>query len=135
MVKYNNATTFLLSLVEYVVPTGAPQSLGAVAVSSSSIRITWIPPLEDQQNGVIRSYSINVTEIQTGTIKKFEAYGDESIKIVNQLHPYYLYECAVAANTVGLGPAAFTQTLTFPAGELCITKMTHTSRFAMCVFS
>ena len=116
-------------------PTGAPQSLEAVAVSSSSIRITWIPPLEEQQNGVIRSYSINVTEIPTGNVRTFVAHGDERIKIVNQLHPYYMYGCAVAANTVGLGPAAFTQTLTFPAGELYVTGMCATSRYAMCVVS
>ena len=112
-----------LSSFEYAVPTGAPQSLEAVAVSSSSIRITWIPPLKEQQNGVIRSYSINVTEIPTGSVRTFVAHSDEIIKTVNQLHPYYLYECAVAAYTVGLGPASFTQTLTFPAGELYVTRM------------
>ena len=107
--------SFLLSLT--AVPTGTPQLVEAVAVSSSSIRITWIPPPEEEQNGVIRSYFINVTELQTGSVREFEAYGDESIQIVNQLHPFYTYECAIAAFTVGLGPAAFTQTMTYPAGK------------------
>ena len=97
-------------------PTGAPQSLAAIAVSSSSIRITWSPPAEEQQNGIIRMYHINVTELQTGIVQETVAYGDETIKIVNNLHPYYMYECAVAACTVGLGTSAFTHTLTNPAG-------------------
>jgi hypothetical protein len=97
------------------VPTGAPQSLAAIAVSSSSIRITWSPPAEEQQNGIIRMYHINVAELPTGIVQETVAYGDETIKIVNNLHPYYMYECAVAAFTVGLGPSAFTHTLTNPA--------------------
>ena len=108
----------LLSCSFAAVPTGVPQFLVAEAVSSSSIRITWAPPPEEQQNGVIRSYYINVTEVPTGSVREMVAHGDESIEIVNQLHPYYLYTCAVAAYTVGLGPAAFTQALTYPAGDL-----------------
>ena len=99
-------------------PTRAPQSVEAVAVSSSSIVITWIPPLPEQQNGVIRSYYINVTELPTGIIREIVAHGDESIEIVNLLHPYYVYECAIAAFTVGLGPPAFAQALTDPAGNM-----------------
>ena len=107
--------TFLSSLT--AVPTGTPRLVEAVAVSSSSIRITWIPPPEEEQNGVIRSYVINVTELQTGNVREIVAYGDESIQIVNQLHPFYTYECAIAAFTVGLGPAAFAQTTTHCAGK------------------
>ena len=103
---------------EPTVPTGAPQSLEAVAVSSSSIRITWSPPAAEDQNGIIRMYHINVTELPTGTVIEMVAHGDESIEIVNHLHPYYLYECAVAAFTVGLGPPALTQALTNPTGML-----------------
>ena len=63
-------------------------------------------------------YHINVTELPTGTVQEIVAHGDESIEIVNHLHPYYVYECAVAAFTVGLGPSAFTQTLTHEAGYI-----------------
>ena len=99
-------------------PTGAPLSVEAVAVSSSSIRITWNPPLPEQQNGVIRSYYINVTELPTGIVREIVAHGDESIEIVNLLHPYYVYECTIAAFTVGLGPTAFAQALTDTAGNM-----------------
>ena len=105
-------------------PTGVPQSLEAVAVSSSSILITWNPPVEEEQNGVIRMYYINVTELPTGNVRELMAHGDERIKVVNNLHPYYVYECAVAAYTVGLGPAALTQVLTDPAGINSCSKST-----------
>ena len=99
-------------------PTGVPLSVEAVAVSSSSIRITWNPPLPEQQNGVIGSYYINVTELPTGIVLEIVAHGDESIEIVNLLHPYYVYECTIAAFTVGLGPTAFAQALTDTAGNM-----------------
>ena len=103
-------------LVLNAVPTGIPQLVEAVAVSSSSIRITWAAPLEEEQNGVIRSYYINVTEVPTGNMFEIIAHGDETITMVDMLHPYYVYECAVAAYTIGLGPAAYAQTLTYPSG-------------------
>ena len=106
-----NGLFFLFS-----VPTAAPQSLEAVAVSSSSIRVTWIPPPEEEQNGVIRAYHIYVTEIPTENVQEIIAHGDAHIQIVNHLHPYYTYECVIAAFTVGLGPTASTQTMTHPAG-------------------
>ena len=105
-------------------PTGVPQSLEAVAVSSSSILITWNPPVEEEQNGIIRMYYINVTELPTGNVRELMAHGDERIKVVNNLHPYYVYECAVAAYTIGLGPAALTQVLTDPAGIHSCSKST-----------
>ena len=61
-------------------------------------------------------YRINVTELPTGTVREIVAHGYETVVIVNHLHPFYLYECVVAAYTIGLGPASFTQTLTYPAG-------------------
>ena len=87
-----------------------------MAVSSSSIRMTWIPPPEEEQNGVIRAYHIYVTEIPTEIVQEIIAHGDAHIQIVNHLHPYYTYECVIAAFTVGLGPTASTQTMTHPAG-------------------
>ena len=100
----------------FLVPTAAPQFFEAVAVSSGSIRLTWIPPPEEEQNGVIRSYHIYVTETPTETVWEIIAPGDAHIQIVNHLHPYYTYECVIGAFTVGLGPFATTQTTTHPAG-------------------
>ena len=90
----------------------------AVAVSSSSIRITWIPPLPEQQNGVIRSYYINVSAAEDGysTIMQFETDGAAILFILNILHPFYLYRIEIAAFTVGLGPSASVEERTDPDG-------------------
>jgi receptor-type tyrosine-protein phosphatase Q len=97
------------------VPTAAPQFFEAVAVSSGSIRMTWIPPPEEEQNGVIRSYHIYVTELLTEIVQEILTEGNARIQIVNHLHPYYTYKCEIAAFTITLGPTASTQTTTHPA--------------------
>ena len=86
-------------------------------MSSSSIRITWIPPPEEEQNGVIKSYHINVSDAErNGEILQFETDGLTTIYIVNSLHPYYIYSIYIAASTVGRGPSATTEERTQPDG-------------------
>jgi len=64
--------------------------------------LSWSPPPEEHHNGVVRSYRVNVTEVETG--RKLR-YSTESTEIViRNLHPYYLYECRVAAVAVVCGP-------------------------------
>ena len=60
--------SLVIPFLTFPVPTAAPQFFEAVAVSSGSIRMSWIPPPEEEQNGVIRSYHICVTEILTETV-------------------------------------------------------------------
>jgi hypothetical protein len=95
-------------------PTGAPQAVESVAVSSSSIRLTWNSPLPEEQNGRIRSYHINVTSVDDKNMEFFETDGLNTIFIINSLHPYYLYTITIAAFTVGLGPHATVQERTHP---------------------
>ena len=98
------------------VPTGSPQDVIAVAVNSSSIRLTWAPPLPEEQNGVITAYHLTVTEAETGEVLSFETHGLDTLLIVNSLHPYYTYYCTVAAFTVGLGPSASVDVQTLEEG-------------------
>ncbi|CAI8041621.1 Tyrosine-protein phosphatase Lar [Geodia barretti] len=96
-------------------PTGAPQAVESVAVSSSSVRLTWNPPLPEEQNGMIRSYHINVTSVDDKNLMEFfETDGLNTIFIINSLHPYYLYTITIAAFTVDLGPHATVQERTHP---------------------
>lgn len=115
------------------VPTGAPQLFKAEAVSSSSIRITWIPPPEEEQNGVIRSYHINVTteDDGTSTTMHFETDGFTTIFILNALHPFYVYHIEIAAYTIGLGPTASAVERTDPDGQSCNTVSYHTHAYNM----
>ncbi len=88
----------------FVVPTGVPQALQIDSQSSTVVSISWKPPQLEQQNGVITSYYVNVFELRTGTVLRFQTHGAATFYIANTLHPYYLYNCSVAAFTIGLGP-------------------------------
>ena len=54
------------------------------------------------QNGIIREYYVNVTDLQTEEVQLYTSRSSE-IEITN-LHPYYYYKVKVAAYTVALGP-------------------------------
>ena len=71
-------------------------------MSPRSIFLTWNPPLAILQNGVIREYHVNITEVETGYVLYY-VIGSTEIEITN-LHPYYYYELSVSAYTIALGP-------------------------------
>ena len=65
----------------------------------------------ESQNGIINSYSINVTNSDTGE-SVFLSSTEESIT-VEQLSPFTTYLCSVAAQTViGMGPYTSPLTVT-----------------------
>ena len=84
----------------------------AASVSSTSFVLSWSPPPISQQNGVIREYTVNITEIQTGLSIILNSTST-SVSVLS-LHPYYTYECTVSAYTVGGGPYSEVFTITTP---------------------
>ena len=74
-------------------------------LSSNSVHLSWSPPPEDQQNGEIQSYVINVTQVIPPTSElpiRFET--SELEFTVMSLHPAWVYEFSVSAETsAGLG--------------------------------
>lgn len=76
------------------------------------MQLSWDTPLPDQQNGVIQSYSIVVFENSTNnTFNVYHEYPNQTI-LIDNLHPYYVYQMSVSANTVGQGPFAVIVALT-----------------------
>ena len=53
-------------------------------------------------NGLIRAYLLKVTEIDTGNT--FMVKANTTHTTVNGLHPFYKYNCTVAAETIAPGP-------------------------------
>ena len=113
------ATNFMFYVP--AVPTGAPRNLAAAAVSSTSISFTWEAPSFELQNGIIRSYHINVTELETGQMWSYVTPGIDTLLILNSLHPFYQYNCSIAANTIALGPTAYTVIQTQSEGTLSLS--------------
>ena len=66
--------------------------------------MTWAPPLAQDQNGIITSYTIMVVEVLTGEISLHQREGHHSQLVVEGLHPYYEYDVSVAAETISIGP-------------------------------
>lgn len=99
------------------VPASEPTSVEAPTITSTSAEITWDSlPLEDE-NGIVRYYVVNVTELQTGT--RFQITSTIESASLSNLHPAYTYAVLVAAYTVGEGPYSDTFTFqTLEDGEL-----------------
>ena len=60
----------------------------------------WEP--QEDPNGNIREYRVNVTEVETG--RKFQLSTNTNSIIIGSLHPYYTYNCMVVAVTIAPGP-------------------------------
>ena len=98
----------------FSVPTGAPQGITATTPSPTSVLLAWTPPSRDQQNGIITTYYINMTEVESGMASQLMVAGATEL-LVDTLHPYYVYNFYIsAATTVGRGPYSTVFTIQTP---------------------
>ena len=95
-----------------VVPSSAPVHLQGTTVNSTTIQLHWNPPSLADQNGVIRSYLINVTVVEMGS--SFQLTSETNTLNISGLHPYYNYNLTVAAVTIGPGPYGVVLTIRMP---------------------
>lgn len=108
----------LQSIIFSLAPSGAPEDVAAVTVNSTSIAISWSPPLPHLWNGVIQHYAIMIHEDDTDTIVSSIVHNATNNMItVVDLHPHYNYTVSIAAYTVGLGPYLSATTATHESGE------------------
>ena len=84
-------------------PGGPPLSFQATHINSSALQLTWEPPAADLQNGIIRRYVVNATELESGQHFQWRSPSTISL-IVGRLHPYYNYHLFIRAETIGPGP-------------------------------
>ena len=98
----------IFSLLQTIAdPTHAPLNITEEARGTTSFQISWSPPPDEHHNGIIRHYTVNVTETETG--RRLPTFTTESTQItVTNLHPYYIYYCSVAAVTVAESPHSAT---------------------------
>ena len=104
------------------VPSSAPVNLQGNAVSSTAIQLQWeLPPLADQ-NGVVRSYHINISVTETESV--FQLTSETNSLNISGLRPYYTYNITVAAVTIGPGPYGIVLTITMPEDgmDCCLTS-------------
>ena len=94
------------------VPSSAPVHLQGSAVNSTAIQLQWEPPPLSDQNGVIRSYIINISVAETGS--SFQLTSETTTLYISNLHPFYTYTLTVAAVTIGPGPYGQVFTVQMP---------------------
>ena len=70
--------------------------------SPTVLNITWQPPTAEHQNGIIRSYVLNVVVMEAGSSDELTTH--ETALSVEGLHPFYTYTLYIAAVTIGEGP-------------------------------
>ena len=93
------------ALFTYTGPSASPTLFTVTVQGSRTLRLSWAPPPEGDRNGEIQGYSIEVEEVETGTILRHRTGPSVTSYNATMLHPYYNYNSKVAAyNSAGSGP-------------------------------
>lgn len=93
----------LFHLVSIAEPSGYPRNISIATVTSKSALITWIPPADEEKNGIITSYTVSLLEAE----REEEIYLQTKMVSINVtgLMPFTTYFVSIAASTsVGIGP-------------------------------
>ena len=86
-------------------PTSYPLGLTGDVVNSTAVLLHWQHPETQGRNGIITYYDVMLTELFTGRVLEYTRVGSHVDILITSLHPYFEYECIVAARTsVGRGP-------------------------------
>lgn len=91
--------TFLLSLA----PSGPPQNFTLTVTDNSILSVSWDPPADDMQNGVITTYTLNCTNSNGQTLDII--LNSPQTIYLGVYTPLLVYSCTAYASTViGAGP-------------------------------
>lgn len=93
-------------------PSSAPLNLTATVVSSTSVVFAWEPPIPEDTNGLIISYILYITSIQSDEMA-FQLTASSTTTAHSAFQPYSTYAVTVAAETAaGEGPLSPTEMFT-----------------------
>lgn len=114
---------FKLLLSSIPAPSASPENFNVVPDSPTSASISWDPPPDDDANGVITLYLINVTVVGTG--QTFLINSTARALNLTSLQPYTTYICVIAALTsAGIGPFSTRVTVTTPQARKTVDIIT-----------
>ena len=96
-------------------PSGTPTNFSVEEVLSRLVTLSWQHPLEEDRNGVITGFIMQLGRSNTNNITLFET-GNITVSINEGLKPFTQYFCKVAALTMaGMGP--YTEAIYFTTLE------------------
>ena len=96
-------------------PEAGPVDITHSNVMPQSVRISWNPPNQEHQNGIIWHYQIETYENATGNVLSYQTPLDGASFLITNLHPFYVYTVRIQAVTIGPGPLS--ESLTVTTGE------------------
>lgn len=88
-------------VLSFSAPAHSPEGVRVEAMDAHTLNVSWSPP-SMQQNGVIRNYSVNLTEAVTGLGRQYSA--NITSILIRELVAYHTYFIQVAAVTTASGP-------------------------------
>ena len=100
-------------------------------MTSRSISLTWDPPTAANQNGIVHTYIINMTVLESG--ENVQLMSNSTDRDFVMLHPYYTYAFIISAVTIGPGPpSAVHNVITAEEGNLhlCLTTSSNNIHYA-----
>ncbi len=104
MVRCSYDSKILSIFFYYIAPDGAPVNVVTVAVTSTTVTLSWDPPDDELHNGVIRHYLIFVYEVNTGSNTTLQT--SHTTFSIGDLHPFYSYQVGIRAVTMLPGPTS-----------------------------
>ena len=90
-------------------------------MSARDLNITWVPPTPAQQNGIIGSYLLIVSILETGTTTEHLTSFEPQL-LLQDLHPFYTYSFLIAAVTIGPGPFSGILSIQMPPAGECLIQ-------------
>lgn len=83
-------------------PSEPPSNIIVTAMNATTVLVTWIPPLPEDRNGIIQSFTIRVVGVHT--LEDFSRSINATEITIGSLHPFYSYRFSVATVTISHGP-------------------------------
>ena len=103
----------------------------AQPIDSRTLLLAWEPPAEEEQNGIIREYFINISAAETSD--EFQYQATNTTVIVEDLHPHYTYSLVISAVTIGPGPYSEAYTIQMPEDGKALSCCILSTYFVLCL--
>ena len=90
-------------------PSSSPVGVNRVQLNATFVVLQWSPPPSEHINGIIRAYTVTVSEHETGW--SYNLSSPHTELSIGNLHPFYWYSFSVCAVTVAPGTCTDLYTL------------------------
>ena len=113
----------------HTAPTAAPTNIEAHQLidNSTSVFLSWRPPLAQYQNGIIQNYYV---ELNSTDGAEFQYTTQDQYLLIDNLQPFVVYTCKVAAYTTESGPFSKPLTITLNSNNTLRIAQCHAHMYS-----